>query len=184
MEQFIAFNKIPRLSRECIITEKIDGTNAQIYIYQDVDGNFNLQAASRTRYITVENDNFGFAKWCEENKQELLKLGLGRHYGEWWGEGIQRQYGIKGRRFSLFNIKRWTDNPEIPKCCHVVPVLDRCEFDTEFIYSALYKLESEGSVACPGFMRPEGVVIFHTASGQLFKKLIENDALPKGNKQV
>ena len=30
--QFEAFDKIPRLKRGCVITEKIDGTNAQIYI--------------------------------------------------------------------------------------------------------------------------------------------------------
>jgi hypothetical protein len=28
-------------------------------------------------------------------------------------------------------------------------------------------------------MNPEGVVIYHTASGQLFKKTIENDEKPK-----
>ncbi len=60
---------------------------------------------SRTRWITAQDDNHGFARWVEGNKQELLKLGAGRHFGEWWGSGIQRGYGLqKGeKRFSLFN---------------------------------------------------------------------------------
>jgi hypothetical protein len=29
-------------------------------------------------------------------------------------------------------------------------------------------------------MRPEGIVVFHTASGALFKKTIEGDEKPKG----
>lgn len=36
--EFNGFPKIARLSRECVITEKIDGTNAQIFItdYGDI----------------------------------------------------------------------------------------------------------------------------------------------------
>jgi hypothetical protein len=40
-------------------------------------------------------------------------------------------------------------------------------------------LQRGGSQAARGFMRPEGVVIFHVASGQLFKKTIEGDEQPK-----
>ena len=35
MTEFQPFPKIPRLSREIVITEKIDGTNAQILITDD-----------------------------------------------------------------------------------------------------------------------------------------------------
>ena len=35
MSDFIEFPKMARLTRECIITEKIDGTNAQIAITED-----------------------------------------------------------------------------------------------------------------------------------------------------
>jgi LexA DNA binding domain len=45
-------------------------------------------------------------------------------------------------------------------------------------------LRSDGSAAAPGFMRPEGVVIFHTASGALFKQTIEKDEEPKGRGKV
>jgi hypothetical protein len=32
-------------------------------------------------------------------------------------------------------------------------------------------------------MRPEGVVIFHTAGNLMFKKTIEKDEQPKGHKE-
>ena len=50
MEEFTGFGKIPRYSREVLVTEKIDGTNAQIYITED--GQFLV--GSRKRWITPE----------------------------------------------------------------------------------------------------------------------------------
>jgi hypothetical protein len=79
--EFMGFPKMGRLSRECWVTEKIDGTNAQIYITDDGQ----MLIGSRTRWITPESDNFGFARWATEHKDELLQLGPGRHFGEWWG---------------------------------------------------------------------------------------------------
>ena len=55
--EFTGFPKIPRLSRECVISEKIDGTNACVYISNEGD----IQAGSHTRWITPQNDNYGFA---------------------------------------------------------------------------------------------------------------------------
>lgn len=167
--EFIAFPKMARLSREIVITEKIDGTNAQIYI--GVDGEF--LTGSRTRWITPEDDNFGFSRWAHEHKDELLTLGPGRHYGEWWGQGIQRNYGITEKRFSLFNVARW--GIDRPACCHVVPELYRGEFHSEGIWIALHFLERDGSRAAPGFTKPEGIVIFHTAANIVFKKTLEKD---------
>ena len=40
-------------------------------------------------------------------------------------------------------------------------------------------LRERGSYAAPGFMKPEGVVVFHTAGNVGFKKTIEKDELPK-----
>lgn len=175
--EHVKFGKIPRLSRECIITEKIDGTNACIYIGED--GEF--LTGSRNRWITPEDDNFGFSKWAYENKDSLVEgLGPGTHYGEWWGGKIQRGYGIKERRFSLFNTSRW--NPvNAPACCDVVPCLYIGDFNTDAVESALDKLKEEGSYAAPGFFDPEGVVVYHTASRSYFKKTIKNDEKPKGN---
>lgn len=172
--QFEPFNKIARLSREMYITEKIDGTNATIVITDS----FEMYIASRNRWISMEDDNMGFAKWCYANHGKLMKLGVGWHRGEWWGQGIQRGYGLKEKRFSLFNVARWNDE-NVPACCHVVPLLYRGIFDTQEIAYQLAVLATQGSMAAPGFMNPEGVVVFHTTSGQYFKKTIKNDETPK-----
>lgn len=104
-------------------------------------------------------------------------LGPGRHYGEWWGSGIQRGYGLpKGeKRFSLFNTTRWSEDAARPACCHVVPVLYTGKFSTGEIDVCLALLADEGSHAAPGFMKPEGVVIFHPQGNVGFKKTIEKD---------
>jgi RNA ligase len=188
---FKGFNKIPRLSRDIVVTEKIDGTNAQVYIEESVTrtahdqsiliaeiNNYSIYAGSRTRWITPEDDNYGFAKWVRANAEELVKLGPGSHFGEWWGQGIQRKYGLAERRFSLFNVAKWGEAR--PACCHVVPVLYIGAFETYLIEAAIIKLKLAGSAAAPGFMKPEGVVIYHTASGHLYKKTCEDDKKRKG----
>ena len=174
---FVEFPKIARLSREVIISEKIDGTNASVYIGE----NGEFLTGSRTRWITPESDNHGFARWAVEHKEELMLLGVGHHFGEWWGSGIQRGYGLpKGeKRFSLFNVSRWGGNAIRPACCHVVPELWRGIFDTQTVCECLDTLRRHGSAAAPGFMQPEGVIVFHTAKGYLFKKTIEKDEVPK-----
>lgn len=177
--EFEKFPKIARLSREIVITEKIDGTNAQIYIGE----NGEFLTGSRKRWITPDDDNFGFSRWAHEHKEELINgLGIGRHYGEWWGSGIQRGYGLpKGeKRFSLFNVSRWVDDSVRPKCCHVVPILYQGNFDTEWIKIELNGLTKRGSRAAPGFMNPEGIIIYHTAANIMFKKTIKNDEKGKG----
>lgn len=179
---FKAFNKIARLSREMIVTEKIDGTNGIIAIGE----NGEFQVGSRNKWLTdergnIESDNAGFARWASANRAELEKLGVGFHYGEWWGSGIQRGYDLpKGeKRFSLFNVSRWGDDDTRPACCGVVPLLYQGMFSTAIVSAILDDLRSGGSLAAPGFMRPEGVVVFHTANGVLFKKTIEKDEAPK-----
>lgn len=192
---FTEFPKIARLSRECIITEKIDGTNGQIYITEDG----RMLVGSRTRWITPENDNHGFARWAHEHREELMTLGTGRHFGEWWGSGIQRGYGLpKGeKRWSLFNVSRWClsgETPQripcadpriekyqevLPACCGLVPVLYRGLFTTDACEEALRVLREAGSSASPGFMKPEGIVCFHVAANTGFKKTLERDEAPK-----
>ena len=172
MTDFIGFPSIARLSgNHMVVTEKIDGTNAQIRISED--GQFLV--GSRTRWITPEDDNYGFARWAKEHEEELRAgLGFGSHFGEWWGSGCQRGYGLKNgeKRFSLFNVGRWKS---APACCHLVPVLYEGQFETSSIDAALEALRTGGSVAAPGFMNPEGVVIWHAAARVLFKKTLGGD---------
>jgi len=192
---FQGFPKMARLSRDIIITEKIDGTNAQLLITEDGD----LIAGSRTKWITPQDDNYGFARWVEGNKSELLKLGAGRHFGEWWGNGIQRGYGLlKGeKRLSLFNVGRWalygtepkrilTADPRIekyqdvlPEGISLVPELYRGIFDTQKINDVLEELKTNGSSASKGYMNPEGIIVFHVSGNVGFKKTIEKDEVPK-----
>jgi hypothetical protein len=168
--EFEAFSKIPRLKRGCVITEKIDGTNAQVCFADDGT----MHVGSRNRWITPDNDNYGFARWCHENEAELRKLGPGRHFGEWWGAGIQRRYGLTEKRFSLFNVGRWA-SVELPACVSLVPVLHNGEFTTNAVDSCLDLLRTQGSVAAPGFVDPEGIVVFHIASHSLYKVTLGSD---------
>ena len=194
--EFQGFPKIARLNREVVVTEKIDGTNAQVYIVP-ADGSteseiarfrvamvahdgqlYDIFAGSRNRYVTPGNDNFGFAQWVMMNAPELMKLGPGRHYGEWWGKGIQRGYGLDHKRFSLFNTSRWNEENK-PSCCHLVPVMHAGPFDQGAIDACMWELRNFGSLAAEGFMNPEGVVVYHTAANSMFKVTLENDESPK-----
>jgi hypothetical protein len=198
--EFVPYPKTPRLKRDVVITEKIDGTNAQVVIakaaavapgspivawqasQESASGEPTVMlVGSRTRWITPgkDTDNFGFAGWCRDNAEELFKLGEGQHFGEWYGQGIQRGYGLDHKRFALFNTARWgAHNPNTPACCHVVPVLSlRQDVSVDDV---LQQLRTEGSFAVPGFMNPEGIIVYHLAAKQCFKVLLENDQLPKG----
>lgn len=195
--EFVPYGKTPRLKRSIVITEKIDGTNAQVVItteaYENeqfavgangvVANDFGLvmRVGSRNRWITPgkDTDNFGFAGWCHENAAELFKLGVGQHFGEWWGQGVARGYGMDRKVFSLFNTVRWgSHNPETPACCSVVPVL--LVGDLTHVDGVLGALRYEGSVASPGFMNPEGIIVYHSAAKMSFKVLLDNDEVPKG----
>jgi hypothetical protein len=186
---FQEFASISRLSRDMIVTEKLDGTNAQVMITEEG----RVFAGSRNRWVTPDADNFGFARWVAEHEAELRDgLGVGSHYGEWWGAGIQRRYGLAEKRFSLFNVGRWHsvlndlgDEGSSTRCvecpaCHVVPVLARHTFDTSLVDTKLMRLAALGSVAAPGFMQPEGVVVYHVPSRTLFKKTLDKNDGHKG----
>ena len=113
-----------------------------------------------------------------------MGLGPGRHFGEWWGNGIQRRYGQTVKTFSLFNVGRWTDAEDFPACCDLVPVLYEGPWSDSAIEDCLIDLAAHGSVAALGFDDPEGVVVFHKASRQLFKATIKNDEAPKGSLEI
>lgn len=211
--KFESFGKIPRLTRECIVTEKIDGSNGQVFIEHACGMNMRITpqegrhytqeetgtpgtfltkngcayfvtAGSRKRWIDVLDDNFGFARWVHNNSSELLDvLGPGQHFGEWWGSGINRGYGLeKGeKRFSLFNRGRWNEENK-PECCEVVPILYQGMFSTNVIdHIVNYRLPEEGSHASPGYMNPEGVIVYHVAGNSYWKKTIFDDEKPKGS---
>jgi hypothetical protein len=92
----------------------------------------------------------------------------------------KRRYGLEEKRFSLFNANRWNAENPAPSCCHVVPILKRGGMQD--IEPTLESLRTLGSVAKPGWMTPEGIVVWHSQSKQYYKVLLENDELPKGAK--
>jgi hypothetical protein len=183
MPEFKGFPKIPRLEKfisGMIVTEKIDGTNGCIVIQQldladgyeaatsdpailgtwtdQDDVTWGISCQSRNRTLTLDNDNYGFCRWVYEHGEELQTLGHGYHYGEWWGNGIQRNYELDEKRFSLFNVNRPPET--LPECCHQVPVLYKGEFSHQRADILLESLRQNGSAAAPGFMDPEGIMLY------------------------
>jgi hypothetical protein len=183
---------VPRLFRDVIVTEKIDGTNASILIEETGE----VYTGSRSRWINPFDDNYGFAKWVASRGEELFNLlGPGHHFGEWYGNGIQRGYGLKEKRFALFNVQRWASakNLEhfglsipkatlVPEWLDVVPILGYGTFDTGNILTCASILKEHGSVLAPGFMRPEGVVVYHKAGDALFKYTLDKNDGHKGER--
>lgn len=163
---FKAWPKIPRIENEKFhITEKIDGTNACVII--QVGEYPQVLAQSRTRIITPEDDNYGFAKWVQENAEQLIAdLGEGYHFGEWWGQGIQRGYGLEEKRFSLFNP---TKHSEV--CFNVPHILTTDIMPNEQEIKEL--LLSHGSYAVEGWMKPEGLVIYAEKAKTYWKVIID-----------
>lgn len=163
--EFKPWPKITRIEnkRKPIFTEKIDGTNSCIVIQ---DGNIWCQ--SRNRFITPDDDNYGFAGWVHRNKEEILQLGNGHHFGEWWGLGIGRVYDQPVKRFSLFNTRRWTEIHQLPAIISVVPILP-----VSTVEEARQYLIDNGSVVAPGFKRPEGAVMYEPDTDTCFKIIID-----------
>lgn len=213
MTEFRKFPSIGRLRREAVITEKIDGTNACVVVEEYAfgehvdkdtppgctftlgpnwgsdglpDHEYVVSAQSRKQRISPgkKTDNHGFAAWVWENAATLAQLlGPGYHYGEWWGNGINRGYGLGpgDKRFSLFNTNRYA-NLEVSSipALGVVPVVNSGEFTDRLVDFAVSTLHGYGSQAAPGYYNVEGIVVWHKASNALFKWTFDGD----GHKSV
>lgn len=137
------------------ITQKMDGTNAQILITEDEI----IHAGSRNRWLSAKRDNFGFYKWCQENKKALIEtLGTGRHYGEFCGPKIQTGEGLDSYVFFSFNPRLYIKQ-EHQNIISPVPLLYHGTFSDDWIISSLKALSRDGSFAVPGFMKPEGLIV-------------------------
>lgn len=181
--EFEPWPKTARLFRDGVITEKIDGTNACVGF---TDGGV-MFCQSRKRLITPDMDNHGFAKWCHGNYETLwADLGPGRHFGEWWGAGIQRGYWRQGtdRTFSLFNLDKWYGAAFATPSLSTVPLLYRGTFDTEVIRLIAALLADSGSAASPRYPYPEGICIYHTASRTVYKYTLDGDDQAKSERAV
>lgn len=164
--EFKPWPKIPRGTPfNAIITEKMDGTNSCIIIQ---DGKI-IGVQSRKRLITSgkETDNYGFAGWVERNEEELLKLGDGYHYGEWAGLGIQKNpHALDEKKFFLFNTERWNpNNPNVPDCCSVVPILFQGEMDA----STIPRIMAEQLANAKEGETPEGIIVYYKSMRTMSK---------------
>lgn len=191
---FKAFEKITAIKKiDMCITQKIHGTNAQIVILEypediedapewmkavttetvEVDGKYYfIRCGSRSRWIYPGDDNYGFAAFVAQHKEEFIrKLGVGRHFGEWAGPGVNSGEGLAQRMFVLFDHWNFSPERELPPQTTVVPVLYQGQFDLTKIDEVMGDLKTNGSKLAPGFMRPEGVVV--TVLGQRLKKVFE-----------
>ncbi|QKZ15211.1 RNA ligase family protein [Spirosoma sp. KUDC1026] len=117
----MSFTKYPHLERfgatevhqielgECYVFPKIDGTNASLWIE---DGQ--LQAGSRTRHLTLEQDNAGFYAWAKEQINLLDYFAENpnhRLFGEWLVPHSLRTYrDAAWRNFYVFDVA--IDTPE------------------------------------------------------------------------
>lgn len=174
MSEFKSFSKIQHIGKFYMsITEKIHGTNAQIYIFRDENDALQLKAGSRTRWLVPGDDNYGFAQFVYEKKEEIIsKLGEGRHYGEWAGLGINSGYDLKEKRLYLFNWRRWKSvEKELPERILTVPLLYTGKMSLDIIDETMAKLKENGSCISPGYMKPEGVVV--EFNGNFYKKTFD-----------
>ena len=179
LPDFQPWPKIPRLRNEIVtITEKINGSCACIYVTETGE----VFAASRNRWITPgkNTDNYGFAQWVQDHKDDCLRLGPGRHFGEWYGLGIgPAAYGLSEKRLALFNVFR--PRGAIPALFEQVTVLYQGNAIglTDKVNAIMADLITNGSKHCPCFMRPEGIVIYSSLNKTRYKVLCENDDVHK-----
>lgn len=150
------------------------------------DNGWAIFAGSRSRWLSPYvqgGDNYGFAAWVLEHAEELVRvLGPGWHVGEWWGQGIQRGYDQKEKQFSLFSPWRYpriTEGayPDAGGCIiRKVPLLAMGHtlrtLADEIETWALDALPTNGSIAAPGYMNPEGLVV--TIDKQSYKVIINH----------
>jgi hypothetical protein len=151
----------------CYVFPKIDGTNSQLWWENG------LQAGSRNRNLTLDNDNAGFYEWALQ--QDKFKLFFNQYpfvrlYGEWLIPHTLRTYQKDAwRNFYVFDVEMNADDVDI-----ILPYEDYKimldEFDIEYIppickveyptYERLVnQLEKNGYLIEDGKGTGEGIVI-------------------------
>jgi hypothetical protein len=202
MGEFKGWGSTTRENKNKTITEKLDGTNACVVIWDGV-----VSAQSRKRIITPDDDNYGFAKWVHANAGVLFDtLGFGYHYGEWYGEGIQKNpLGIEGKRFALFHPTKYNEkngyNLDMVDGLETVPLLHHGQCDVWTIPNIMQDLEVYGSKVegakrtrvrseIPGLgddnvwefdkaADAEGIIIWNNETKTRTKMLLKDDAFHK-----
>lgn len=187
--EFKPFPSIKRINNAHMqITQKIHGSNAQILITTEVPGdaegllvhvggiNYRVFVGSRTRWIKPDSDNYGFATFVYNNAEEFVnKLGVGQHFGEWAGPGINSGEGLTEKTFVIFDYWKYPAERPLPPQTRVMPVLYTGGMDLSQIELVMQDLKQNGSKLVPGFMRPEGAVI--SIDGVRYKKVFNAEEI-------
>lgn len=88
----------------CYVFPKIDGTNSSVWL----NSNGELQAGSRKRHLTLENDNAGFYEWAlkQDKLVNYLKTNpTHRLFGEWLVPHSLRTYkDTAWKEFYVFDV--------------------------------------------------------------------------------
>lgn len=182
------------------IFPKIDGTNGQVYLNNVGE----IEAGSRNRVLTLDNDNAGFFNYISENeniKQYLQKHPTHRLYGEWLVPHSLKTYREDAwRKFYIFDITIDKDEDEIEYIPFDIykPLLE--EFELDYIpplakiknvtYDALIKrLEDNHFLIQDGKGSGEGIVIknydfYNRFKRQTWAKIVTNEFKEKHNRTM
>lgn len=186
------YNSFPSIERleniYCIISEKIDGTNGLIEINET-----NVRFGSRNRYISFSDDNAGFANFFKDYEARFKDAAKDittdesyplRIYGEWFGRGIQRGYGLKDKFFMPFSFFYGEKLIEYQVPNVIAPnIMYTGKFSMEVVSACMQQLKLNGSGIVKGYKQPEGIVIFFPKYNFRLKETFDGakwkDALPK-----
>lgn len=190
--EFKAWPKTSRLNSRVTISEKLNGSNGAVIfdITEETppDGqevmihNYAVAAQTRTRLVTVHDDQTGIAKWVTQNYETLIqdiglpnpipKTGTFYHYGEFMTRGHKEPH------FYLFNTRRWAGKEFETPTLKVVPVLYEGDYYEGVVEECLDDLRTNGSRVHPG-IPAEGVVVYWQHDDTMKKAFIDTDAKGK-----
>lgn len=177
--------KITRRDARCTISEKANGSNGalafQVTDVSPTDGreiyvlDVQMAVQTRTRIVTVDDDQTGIARWAEANRDTLVRDLCyidgsppvpsdepSYHYGEFMTRGHDEPH------FYLFNTRRWTGVKFKTPTLKVVPVLYEGNYSDEIVEKCLEDLRQNGSRIHPG-LPAEGVVVYYPSNDTMFK---------------
>lgn len=157
---------------ELYIFPKLDGTNASVWLNQQGE----IQAGSRRRHLTLENDNAGFYAWVvkQDNLLKYLqKNPTHRLYGEWLVPHSLKTYKKDSwRNFFVFDVAVDKDESKI---------LHKGDGTMEYLHYNEYKSLLEEN--CLNFIPPI-CVLQNSNYEQLINQLEKNNFLIEDGKGI
>lgn len=171
---------------------KLDGTNSSLWKATKADGPRPLSAGSRTRPLSLENDNAGFyaAHWQDEKLLDFFDRAPNlRLYGEWLVPHSFKGYRPEAwRKFYVFDVYN-DDTNEYLSYEQYQPILE--QWGIEYIpplatiknasYENFLRLLNENRYLCPDGGDPgEGIVIknynyYNKFGRQIWAKIVRQE---------